>query len=60
MDLEPSNYLPRPLQRLLMAIALVGCISFLTMLVSPDTLPEAGDMKQVDTFEYNKLREEEL
>ena len=59
MDLELANVIRWPLQKVLIAIAITGFLSFFIVLLSPDSTKEAVIVKSPDPFEYNKFRDRE-
>ena len=63
MNFETANFLTRPLQRILIAIAIVVFVSSSMAFLSPDLTTETlnvncDDIKSLNTFEYNKFRDE--
>ena len=63
MNFETANFLSRPLQRILIAIAIVIFVSSSMAFLSPDLTAETlnvnrDNIKSLNTFEYNMFRDE--
>ena len=63
MNFESANFLSRPLQKILLAIAIVVFVSSSMAFLSPDLTTETlnvnhDDIKSLNTFEYNIFRDE--